>query len=162
MTKSVVLCLILLLCFDGIRASIECVRQSDLQNPVFGHLREVLIDLSESNQVDLPLLVLFVSCLFACSRVKRWTTTHVTATHTRGKASNTNAVPDNCPAKNFSLIQDPSVWSTAAAGGYPSMPDTRFGICAVIDALLVPGLLVVSLGAGLCQYPTPPGLDANC
>jgi hypothetical protein len=64
-----------LLCFDGIstssclRASIGCVRQSVIRNPLFGHLREVLIKLSESNQVDLPVLVLFVSCLFACSRV---------------------------------------------------------------------------------------------
>ena len=38
MTTSVVLCLILLLYFDGIHASIECVRQSDLQNAEFGHL----------------------------------------------------------------------------------------------------------------------------
>ena len=62
-------------CLDGLitssclRASIECVRQSVLQNPVFGHLREVLIHLSESNQVDLPVLVLFDGCLFTCSRV---------------------------------------------------------------------------------------------
>jgi hypothetical protein len=66
---------LILLCFDGIstssclRASIECVRQSVIRSPLFGHLREVLIKLSESNQVDLPVLVLFVSCLFACSRV---------------------------------------------------------------------------------------------
>jgi hypothetical protein len=46
-----------------------------------------------------------------------------------------NAVPDNHPSVNFSLIQDPSVWSTAAAGDYPSMPDVWFGICAAIDAL---------------------------
>ena len=57
------------MCFFCLHASIECERQSDLQNPVFGHLWEVLIDLSESNQVDLLVLVLFVSCLFACSRV---------------------------------------------------------------------------------------------
>ncbi len=62
--------------FDGIStssclcASIECVRQSVIRtSPLFGHLQEVLIMLSESNQVDLPVLVLFVSCLFACSRV---------------------------------------------------------------------------------------------
>jgi hypothetical protein len=66
---------LILLCFDGIstssclRASIGCVRQSIIRNPLFGHLREVLIKLSESNQVDLPVLVLFVSCLFARSRV---------------------------------------------------------------------------------------------
>jgi hypothetical protein len=61
--------------------------------------------------------------------------THVTATHTGDKAANTNAVQNNCPSLNFSLIQDPSVWSTAAADGYPSMPDVWFGIRAAIDAL---------------------------
>ncbi len=61
--------------FDGISTSscscalIECVRQSVVGSPLFGHLQEVLIILRESNQVDLPVLVLFVSCLFACSRV---------------------------------------------------------------------------------------------
>ncbi len=64
---------LVLLCFNGIsstsclRASIEWVRQSVIRNPLFGHLQDVLIKLSESNQVDLPVLVLFVSCLFACS-----------------------------------------------------------------------------------------------
>jgi hypothetical protein len=67
----------------------------------------------------------------------RWTMTHVTATHTGGKAANTNAVPENCPSVNFSLIQDPSFWSTAAAGGYPSMSDVWFGICAAIDAFFL-------------------------
>jgi hypothetical protein len=56
-------------CFFSLRASIECIRQSDDKNPIFGGLREILIDLSESNKVDLPVLVLFVSCQFACSRV---------------------------------------------------------------------------------------------
>ena len=62
--------------FDGIStssclcASIESIRQSVIRSPLFGYLREVLIILSESNQVDLPVLVMFfVSCLFACSRV---------------------------------------------------------------------------------------------
>jgi hypothetical protein len=68
-------CVFHLSCLDGLitssclRASIECVRQSVLQNPVFGHLQEVLIHLSESNQVNLPVLVLFDGCLFTCSRV---------------------------------------------------------------------------------------------
>jgi hypothetical protein len=69
-----------------------------------------------------------------CLKSKRWTMTHVTATHTGGKAATNNTVPDNRPSVNFSLIQDPSVWSTAA-GGYPSMPDVWFGFCAAIDAL---------------------------
>jgi hypothetical protein len=63
-----------------------------------------------------------------CLKCKRWTTTHVTATHTGGKAANTNAVPDNHPSVNFSLIQNPSVWSTTAAGGYPSMPNVWLGV----------------------------------
>ena len=52
-----------------LHALIECVRQSVLQNPVFGHLLEVLIHLSQSNQVNLPVLLLLDSCLFTCSRV---------------------------------------------------------------------------------------------
>jgi hypothetical protein len=70
-----------------------------------------------------------------CLKCKRWTSTHVTATHIGGKAANTNAVPDNCPSVNFSLIQNPSVWSTAAAGGNLSMPDVWVGIRAAIDAV---------------------------
>ena len=68
-----------------------------------------------------------------CLKCKRWTTTHVTATHTGGKAANTNAVPDNRPSVNFSLIQDPSVWSTAVAA-HPSMSDIWFGIQTAIGA----------------------------
>ena len=68
-------CVSHLLCLDGLftlsclRALIECERQSVLQNPVFGHLQEVLIHMSESNQVDPPVFVLLDSCLFTCSRV---------------------------------------------------------------------------------------------
>ena len=64
-----------LLCFDGIVTSfylcalIECVRQSVTLNLLFGQIQEVLIHLSESNKVNLTVLVLFVSCLFARSRV---------------------------------------------------------------------------------------------
>jgi hypothetical protein len=53
----------LLVCFDWVCKAI-CHIES-----VFGHLQEVLIHLSESNQFDLLVLVLFVPCLFACSRV---------------------------------------------------------------------------------------------
>ena len=68
-----------------------------------------------------------------CLKCKLWTTTHVTATHTGGKAANTNAVPDNRPSVNFSLIEDPSVWSTAVAA-HPSMSDIWFGIQTAIGA----------------------------
>jgi hypothetical protein len=57
-----------LLCFDEIITSfylcalIECVRQSVTLNPVFGQMQEALIHLSESNQVNLTVLVLFVGC----------------------------------------------------------------------------------------------------
>ena len=67
--QQVVLCLDGLFTLSCLRALIECERQSVLQNPVFGHLQEVLIHLSESNQVNLLVLVLFLSCLLACSRV---------------------------------------------------------------------------------------------
>ncbi len=88
-----------------------------------------------------------------CLKCKRWTTTHVTATHTGGKAANNNTMPDNCPSVNFSLIQDPSVWSTAAAGGYPSMPDVWFGIRAAVDALFpVSWLFLWVLACGIAPH----------
>jgi hypothetical protein len=74
MQQMVVLCFLLVafgwvITSSCLRALIECERQYVLKNPVFGHLQEILIHLSVSNQVDLPLLVLFDSCLFTCSRV---------------------------------------------------------------------------------------------
>jgi hypothetical protein len=76
-----------------------------------------------------------------CLKCKRWTTTHVTATHTGGKAANTN-VPDNRPSVNFSLVQDPSVWSTAVTG-CPSISDIWFGIRAAIGALFPASWLIL-------------------
>ena len=79
-----------------------------------------------------------------CLKCKRWTTTHVTATHTGGKATNTNAAPDNRPSVNFSLVQDPSVWSTAVANS-PSVSDFWFGMRTAIGALFPLSWLVLWL-----------------